>query len=144
MLTIVEQRPGDIHDLRALFLAGRQNTFSWLDTTQYTLLDFDRETQGEWILVALFHEKIIGFISVWLPDNFIHHLFVDAAYQHQHAGTALLNAAVQNMHFPVRLKCLKQNTAAVHFYRKKGFVEMETGIAAEGEYIVFALHGPPV
>lgn len=92
MVRITESRETDLDTLRELFLRIRQATFSWADRTSFNIQDFDRQTEGEYILVALWKERIVGFISVWMQDNFIHHLFVDVAYQQKGIGTALLSA----------------------------------------------------
>ncbi|ULQ55478.1 GNAT family N-acetyltransferase [Flavihumibacter rivuli] len=122
--------------LRNLFLETRQQTFTWADPTQYTLPDFDQETEGEYILVAMADDKIIGFISVWLPDRFIHHLYVAREYHHHGVGTALLNAAIDHTGYPIGLKCLVKNEAALEFYQRKGFSARSRG-GSEGEAFVY-------
>jgi GNAT superfamily N-acetyltransferase len=140
MVQIVERRQRDIIPLRELFLKVRQNAFSWTDTDSFKLLDFDKETEGEYILVAISDNQLVGFISVWLADNFIHHLFIDEKHQRKGTGTKLLKAAIEKIGFPARLKCLENNTSAVDFYQKKGFAAKGKGQSAEGTYILFELH----
>ncbi len=62
--------------LRSIYLESRKSTFTWLETSTYQLLDFDQDTEAERIHVALEGDDVLGFISVWEPDNFIHHLYV--------------------------------------------------------------------
>lgn len=140
MLEITEKKLNDVGFLRQLFLCVRQNTFGWLDTTEYVLEDFDNETKGELILVARLNQIVIGFISIWLEDNFIHHLYIDRKYQDQNIGTELLRTAIRKMTSPIRLKCLKRNFRAINFYHQSGFTEIETGFSDEGEYILFELN----
>lgn len=139
MVKIVESRKGNLTALRNLFLKGRQTTFSWADTSSFSLLDFDKETEREYILIALSDNTVIGFISVCLEDNFIHHLFIDEKHHSKGIGTKLLKAIVDKINFPVRLKCLENNTKGVNFYKKKGFIEKEKGVSEQGTYILFEL-----
>ena len=74
MVQITESRDKDLDALRNLFLRTRLTTFSWVDTSQFTLSDFEQETEGEYILVALDDELLVGFVSIWVADNFVHHL----------------------------------------------------------------------
>ncbi|MEJ5053407.1 GNAT family N-acetyltransferase [Sphingobacterium sp. MYb382] len=122
--------------LRALFLASRQKSFSWLDTSTYRLDDFEQQTAGELIFVALLDGHVVGFISIWEEDNFIHHLYIAEGHKNQKIGTTLLTTACQYLDGPVQLKCLVENVNACSFYRKNGFVEKETGDSAEGKYVL--------
>lgn len=140
MVQIVEKNKKHITDLQRIFLEVRQKTFYWLDTANYDSIDFDHETEGEFILVALFSDKVVGFISLYLQGNFIHHFYIDEAYQRHNIGTELLEEAIQIMDVPITLKCLEKNTKAIKFYKKKGFVAIDRGVSEHGEYIVFALH----
>jgi len=90
-------------------------------------------TSAKW--VALFRP----FYPVWVADRFIHHLYVDEAYQNQQIGTQLLNAIISKFGLPLRLKCEEKNTKAINFYQRKGFVEIEKGQSQSGLYILFKL-----
>jgi GNAT superfamily N-acetyltransferase len=125
--------------LRKLFLKERQDTFYWLDPSEFKLNDFEKHINGELVLVAIEQETPVGFISIWMPNKFIHHFYVDQNYQHKGVGTLLLNAAIAETNLPITLKCLEQNTKAVAFYRKKGFIEKERGPSEHGDYILFEL-----
>lgn len=140
MLQIVEKNKNHIADLRRIFLEVRQKTFYWLDNQNYNLTDFDYETEAEFVLVALFDNKVVGFISLWLQGNFIHHFYIDEEYQQHKIGTKLLDEAIQIMKTPITLKCLEKNTKAIKFYKKRGFIAIDKGISEHGEYISFALH----
>ena len=139
MLRIVEKNKNHITDLQRIFLEVRQKTFYWLDTQNYNLTDFDHETQGEFVLVAVFNDKVVGFISLWLSGNFIHHFYIDDEFQQHKIGTKLLEEAIQIMKTPITLKCLEKNIRAIEFYKKRGFVATDKGISDHGEYISFAL-----
>lgn len=139
MLSIVESRNTDLPHLRKLFLNERRRTFTEQDISEFELDDFDKQTQGEYILTALVNNIPVGFISIWMPNNFIHHLYVDVKHQGKNLGTELLKAALLKISFPITLKCLTSNIKAIEFYRKKGFIEKSRGNSSNGTYILFEL-----
>ena len=139
MLRIVESRNVDLQHLRELFLNERQRTFTDQDTSEFKLEDFDKQTQGEFILTAFIDDIPVGFISIWTPNNFIHHLYIANRYQGNSIGTELLKAAIQKIIFPITLKCLVSNTKAIKFYHKKGFTEKSRENSSNGMYILFEL-----
>lgn len=139
MVVVEEAKNVNLPLLRTIFLKERQRTFTEQDTSEFKLEDFDKQTQGEYILSALIDDIPVGFISIWMPNNFIHHLYVDNAYQGKNIGTQLLKAAIQKTAFPITLKCLVSNTKAINFYLRKGFVEKSRGQSGNGTYILFEL-----
>ncbi|MEP6929101.1 MAG: GNAT family N-acetyltransferase [Flavobacterium sp.] len=138
LFKIIEFRPDDLDSLRKLFLKVRQSTFIWAKQSAFDLSDFDIQTKGEYILTALYDEKVIGFISIWMRDNFIHHLYIDEEFHK--SGIALLKAALEKTKFPVALKCLEKNTGAIEFYKKMGFIEKARGDNENGSFILFQLN----
>ncbi|MDQ8013154.1 MAG: GNAT family N-acetyltransferase [Flavobacterium nitrogenifigens] len=139
MVIVEEAKNINIPHLRAIFLNERQRTFTEQDTSEFKLEDFDKQTKGEYILTALIDDIPVGFISIWMPNNFIHHLYVENAYQGKNIGTQLLKATIQKTAFPITLKCLVSNTKAIEFYFKKGFTEKSRGQSSNGIYILFEL-----
>lgn len=126
----------DIPALRALFLHSRRETFSWQPREAFQLADFDAQTQGELLLVADAGDRPAGFVAVWQPDRFIHHLYVDTQHMGRGVGRALLQALPGWPTTRYRLKCLRRNTAALAFYRACGFREIGSGTAEDGEYLL--------
>lgn len=108
--------------LRSIYLESRKSTFTWLETSTYQLLDFDQDTEAERIHVALEGDDVLGFISVWEPDNFIHHLYVSDHANGIGVGTQLLEIAKKLSDKPLTLKCMNKNDMALKFYTSKGFV----------------------
>jgi GNAT superfamily N-acetyltransferase len=139
-IRIIERREKDIDALRNLFFKTRLTTSSFADTSQYNLSDFDKATEDEYIFIALLDESLIGFISVWVADNFIHHLYVEEKFQNQRVGTLLLNNVLHKFGYPVRLKCEESNTKALRFYKQRGFIEKEKGRSEIGTYILLELN----
>lgn len=129
----------DQNRLEKLYLDSRVLTFDWVDPTIFKLTDFSQDTTEEEIWVADLNGKIIGFISVWAQDSFIHHLYIDEMYHNKGVGTALLNEVYRNFSTTLKLKCLSQNQKAVKFYERKGWVN--SGVTKRndvyGDYISF-------
>ncbi len=92
--------------LRTLYLASRKAAFGWRDTSYYQLEDFDRATLGEAIWVAEDGGVLLGFVSVYREDNFIHNLYVDPHQPPRGVGSALLQAAQATFTATGSLKCL--------------------------------------
>jgi len=123
--------------LQEIYLASRRQAFHWLAPSSFQLVDFDRDTEGEKILVAEDDGGVAGFISIWMPDNFIHHLFVHPDFTGKGIGKALLGASVALLNGTISLKCLKRNKKAVGFYKAQGWViEGEGSDDAGGYYLM--------
>lgn len=137
MIEITAYTADDKPYLQELFLYVRQSTFTWLPPSSFHLSDFDKETKDEYILVARLNHRIAGFISVWMPEHFIHHLYVDTSLQRKGIGRALLQALFSELKATFQLKCLLKNEAAIAFYKINGFIEKETVTDKAGDYGLF-------
>ena len=133
-------READRPFLRPLYLAARKAAFTWRDTEGYRLEDFDRSTLGEDIWVAEDQGKLLGFVSIYRQDNFIHNLYVDPHLPPRGVGTALLQAAERTFTATGSLKCLVKNEKALAFYHKHGWQKITTGNDGGEEY--YLLHSP--
>lgn len=120
--------------LQKLYLVARRAAFSWCDTHNYQLADFDRATLGEEVLVAENAGRVLGFVSIYRADNFIHNLYVDPHLPPQGVGSALLHAAEQTFTSAGSLKCLVKNQKALAFYQKHGWQPISTGGEGNEEY----------
>lgn len=90
-----------------------------MDPESLTASSFDKDTEGEFILVALVDNEIVGFVSVWSRDNFIHHLYVSNHFQNKGIGLRLLNSLIKKAPSELTLKCLVKNKLALNFYLNK-------------------------
>lgn len=122
--------------LRTLFLASRKHTWTWLED-DFQLEDFDRAVIGEKILVAERDGHLLGFVSIFTQEDFLHNLFVDPKYQGTGAGSALLQAAEETFTRRGSLKCLVKSKKSVAFYLSKGWNIISTGEGPKGEYYLF-------
>jgi len=127
----------DWPDLQNIFLESRRSTYHWLDTSSYKLTDLDGQTQGESVLVAETEShEILGFVSVWKEDKFIHHLYIKPGQQGKGIGRALLHALPAWETGRYTLKCLQRNESALRFYLGCGFQIAGEGSSEEGEYFL--------
>jgi GNAT superfamily N-acetyltransferase len=120
--------------LKEIYLHSRKQTFHWLNTSAYQLNDFDIDTEGEQILVAVDDSVIKGFVSLWMADNFIHHLHVHSSYLNNGIGKKLLMAAIHVADKPLTLKCQINNRKALEFYKIHGWKCVSEGKSIEGDY----------
>jgi ribosomal protein S18 acetylase RimI-like enzyme len=131
--------PSDLPALRNLFLRSRRT--AWEPSSSFALGDFDVQTKGELKIMALDGERAIGFISVWEPDNFIHHLHVDPHFSRRGIGRALLRALPRRGATRYRLKCVSANAAALAFYRANRFMQIGEGRADDQDYLLLESSG---
>ncbi|KUZ86314.1 acetyltransferase [Burkholderia ubonensis] len=141
-ITVRDAVAEDVPALRELFLRSRRETFVWQSGDAFQLADFDAQTEGERRLVAEDEGgRLAGFVSVWEPDHFIHHLYVDRPHHRRGVGRALLRALPGWPATRYRLKCLRANAPALAFYRASCFTEIGVGAAEDGEYLLLESSG---
>jgi len=133
-MTIRKFVENDRLDLQKIYLQSRVSTFNWLDTSKFKLSDFDLSTLNEIIWVAVYKNKVAGFISFYEEDNFIHNLYVDTKIKRKGIGSLLLNKVLENTSRPFSLKCVSKNTNALDFYLTKGWKVVLREEDDQGEY----------
>lgn len=144
-ITLRDATAADAPALRELFLRSRRETFAWQPTHLFQLADFDAQTQDERLWVAQDGDGVlVGFIAVWEPEAFIHHLYVDRPWAGRGVGRALLRALPGWPGTRFRLKCLCRNEAALAFYRACGFTGIGTGTGDGGDYLLLVSSGDSV
>ncbi|MGL6216789.1 MAG: GNAT family N-acetyltransferase, partial [Lacrimispora sphenoides] len=116
-ILILEANQSNHEELREIFFTVRKDTFHWIEPKELKLSDYDESTKDELILAAFINNKIVGFVSIWVPDKFIHNLFVLQDFQCKGVGTALINEAAKRVGLPLTLKCVKENTTAFDYYK---------------------------
>jgi RimJ/RimL family protein N-acetyltransferase len=123
--------------LRQLFLASRRHAFAWQAIEHFRLADLDEQTVDESIWVAQApHDELAGFVSLWEPDHFIHHLHVAPTHQRHRVGKMLLQALPQWEVHRYQLKCLLRNEKALAFYAACGFMTVGAGEGEDGSYLL--------
>ena len=139
--TIREATEHDKTALASIYIECREKA-DWLPSASKTRSDFERDTAGEAIFVSVAADgSIQGFIAVWLPESFVHHLYVHPGARGQGVGTALLDSLRGRVALPWTLKCAQANTQATEFYRNRGWHLVETIDSHEEPYFLLQFSG---
>ena len=134
-ISIRSAMAADTHALQGLIDEVYRNAI-WLPAAASRALDIRLVTKGERTMVAVNQAgRVIGFLSVYEADAFIHHLYVAASTHRQGVGTALLDSLKLFLGYPWRLKCVCANTPALAFYAARGWVFEKRGEGEEGPYV---------
>ena len=96
--------------------------------------EFAALINGEELFVAEHAGAIAGFVAVWAPENFIHHLYVLPAAQGRGVGSSLLQFCEARYGRTLSLKCSLVNVRALQFYQRKGWVAKGAGIGDDGPW----------
>jgi ribosomal protein S18 acetylase RimI-like enzyme len=92
---------------------------------------FREATRGEVVLVGEIEGRIAGFAAIFVPEAFVHHLYVDGAARGRGVGATLLRAVRVRLGRRPCLKCRLDNTGALAFYARQGWTETERGTDAQ-------------
>ncbi len=114
-------RPAEASDAAALqqLYAEIRAAAEWLPPAVRPGADFARDSAGEQVLVAVAQDgSIDGWIAVWGPEAFVHHLYVREQVRRQGVAQALLSSPLHRTARPWRLKYLCDNVVALHFNRR--------------------------
>ena len=116
-IVVAPATAADLPTLDRIYYEVRLATMTWVEPIALSCgrfriaLRWRRRSDG----------KILGFISVWPADDFIHMLYVEPSSQGHGVGTRLLQALPGWPTRRYRLKCLMRNTRAKTFYERHGF-----------------------
>lgn len=136
MLRVRPFSEGDRKILEAIYRECRTEA-TWLPLAAKQNSDFARDTAGETLLVAVgSDDNPLGFLSVWEPDKFIHHLYVRGDSRDRGIGKALLSFLSTQLPTPWKLKCLAANGEALAFYAGQGWKKVSSDVGEEGPYFV--------
>ena len=130
-------RPFEERDRAALETIYREcrSEAAWLPSAQES--NFARDTGGEAVLVAVgSSDEPEGFVSVWEPEAFIHHLYVRNGSRNKGIAKQLLDSLISRLPKPWRLKCVRANDVALAFYLRHGWLEVSSGVGEDGPYAV--------
>jgi len=123
-------RRAELRDLSAcarLYVEIGRQDFHWRPRSYFKAADFLGYAEHEDVWVAVPDGAIVGFLSYFAPDHFLHYLFVDSAARGRGVGAALI--AHVRAHYGARhsLKVDVPNEAARRFYARLGYFEVATG-----------------
>jgi ribosomal protein S18 acetylase RimI-like enzyme len=120
-------RTDEIATCAALYERVGSATFVWRPKNWFKAADFMRFAKEEAVYVAESNGQILGIMSVYRPESFVHCLYVDMPAQGLGVGTALLAHAAKETKGPLALKVDEPNQRALAFYKHLGFVERDSG-----------------
>ncbi len=125
------------HAICAHILSRAWNSTSPSRSRPVGIRDFREQTFGELLLVTTSKGDPLGFISVWRPSWFVHHLFVHPMSQRRGIGRRLLGyVSTLAAGHPLSLKCQTENCAAIRFYERYGFQQTDSRGSDEfGEWV---------
>ena len=135
-ISIQNAQNEEYDELRKIFFNTRQENFNWVEYDSIKLEDFDSSIEGELIFTAKINNDIVGFVSIWEEDKFIHNLFISSNFKNCGVGKALINQAVKAVGLPLTLKCVKANVNALNFYLSQGWTIKEEVIENEPYYLI--------
>lgn len=131
----------DMDCLAKIYLQSRIASGCFLPIEELKYEDFYKDIFDEEVYVYEINQKVIGFISIYPPDLFIHLLFVHPDYFAQGVGKRLLTFAKSRYGLPLTLKCLVNNQKAMQFYEQFGFIQQQMVQTAHNncDYYIYCL-----
>jgi GNAT superfamily N-acetyltransferase len=130
--------PRDLDACGDIYLAAGRIAFPWLPPEELRIDDFQASLREEELWVAELAGEVSGFVSIYLPERFIHSLYVDPARQGRGVGSALLTLALRRCGGHAELKCQEGNRAACRFYGEQGWRPVGWGWSSAGPWIRFS------
>ena len=137
MIGIRKPTESDMLALERLFLLTRQSTFTTRPKDAFKIGDYVKSTQEDEVWVAEYIGVIVGFVSIYVPDNFIHNLFVHPKYQGKGIGKQLLQIAEENLKRPMTLKAAMDNPKSFSFYEKYDWHQVSIHKDVDEPYILY-------
>jgi ribosomal protein S18 acetylase RimI-like enzyme len=108
-----------------------------------TKRDFSSLVRNEKILLAVCDTQVVGFVSIWAPEKFIHHLYIRPENQNKGVASSLIKACIERYGLPLSLKSLAANTNACRFYENSKWNIEDTGLGSEGTFNHYWLREAP-
>jgi GNAT superfamily N-acetyltransferase len=116
----------------------------WLPAGVKADPNFAYVSQGETVFVCHGAEgRLVGLLSVYVPESFIHHIYVDPEFERRGAGTALPSSLETWLPLPWRLKCVSANASARAFYAGHGWIEVGSGNSDQGPFVLLERRSAP-
>ena len=98
--------------------------FTWRPHGYFQAEDFKYFAEEEDVWLALAGEALVGILSLYAADNFIHCLYVDPDAQRLGVGRSLVDHLRKETGRPMTLKLDTPNLAAIAFYEATGWSRM--------------------
>ena len=136
MLKVRDFAELDREIVSAIYVDSRKFGFPFLEASQFKNEDFERDTEGEVILVAEFQHKIVGFASYVEEKSFLHNLYLDPKETGKGFGQAFFHNIIQRTGGSLSLKCVVKNYRALAFYQKLGMAITDEGETDAGKHYI--------
>jgi ribosomal protein S18 acetylase RimI-like enzyme len=121
-LTIRKARTAaEIADAAALYVRSGTAAFTWRPAGHFTAEDFVRYAEEEEVWLAFMGDALVGILSLFPADNFIHCLYVAPEAQRLGVGKSLVTYLRSETGRPLTLKLDTPNTNAIAFYQATGW-----------------------
>jgi ribosomal protein S18 acetylase RimI-like enzyme len=137
MAIIRKSKPEDTPQLEMLFQQTRQHTFTSRPKDEFQMGDYAKSVEEDEVWVAEEDDLIVGFVSTYPADNFIHNLFVYPSHQRKGIGTTLLQEAEANLRKPMTLKIAMDNRKVCAFYESHGWFQVSVHKNDPKPYILY-------
>jgi GNAT superfamily N-acetyltransferase len=121
----------EIGDAAALYERSGTQAFTWRPVGHFQARDFIAFAREEEVWLAYMSDALVGILSVFREENFIHCLYVDPDAQGLGIGRALVDFVRRKVDQPLTLKLDVPNRRAIAFYEATGWERM-TGLDDQG------------
>lgn len=140
MISVRHFAAGDALAVQAIYERSISEA-TWLPESAKRNTTLADASGGEIICVATADAgAVVGFVSVYRNDSFVHHLYVHPDARGQTVGQALLDSLQDWLPQPWRLKCVRKNAGALRFYLRGGWNEIGSGTSEQGAFAILAFH----
>jgi ribosomal protein S18 acetylase RimI-like enzyme len=123
-------RRAELRDMKAcagLYVEIGRADFHWRPRRAFRADDFLGYAEHEELWVAEPDGAVVGFLSYFAPDHFLHCLFVHREARGRGLGSALIAHVRAHYGAPHSLKVDVPNEEARRFYERLGYVETDSG-----------------
>ncbi|MBL6853809.1 MAG: GNAT family N-acetyltransferase [Alphaproteobacteria bacterium] len=121
----------EIEDAAALYERSGTAAFFWRPVGHFQARDFIAFAQQEEVWLAYMSDALVGILSLFKEENFVHCLYVDPQAQGLGIGRALVDFVRKRIGKPLTLKLDVPNRKAIAFYDTTGWERM-TGLDDQG------------
>jgi len=137
MVMLRKAKPEDTPQLEALFQLTCQETFTSRPKGEFQIGDYAKSVEEDEVWVAEEGGAVVGFVSTYPADHFVHNLFVHPNHQGRGTGSRLLQTAEAHPSRPMTLKIAMDNFDVCAFYESRGWFMVSEHKDAEEPYVLY-------
>ena len=121
----------EIEDAAQLYVRSGRAAFTWRPDNHFRAEDFRMYALDEEVWLAHMGGALVGILSIFRAESFVHCLYVDPDAQGLGVGRALVEHVRRVVGEPLTLKLDIPNRKAIAFYEATGWEHM-TGLDDQG------------